>query len=515
MMIETRKENLPPADVDTGSGADTGAAAKAIAEIDTDTAPLAGDMAPLASEPVPPDAADRLGSEPVGRLLLRFSAPAITGMLVNALYNVVDRIFVGRGVGETALGGLTLVMPLMTAVMAFALLIGVGTANLISMRLGQRRRPEAERALNHCFWLLLGAGILVMIAGLLFLEPLLALLSAQEDSAAIFYARGYIKVILYGSVFWLMSFGLSHCARAQGFPAVSMGSMLIGTGMNCVLDPLFIFVFHWGVEGAALATVISWLASTVWILAFSLSKRAIISLRPLAHKFALPMARQIFLFGAAQFFLQLAVAFVQAVYNGSVSVYGAIELGGANGGDVALSGMNILHSIMTLILMPIFGINQGAQPILGYNYGAKKFARVLRAYIYAVLAATVVSSGGFLLSHIYPEGIVDLFAPNGSAALLAFAPKAIRTYTLALPLVGFQIVSANMFVVTGRPKTSLLLSMTRQLILLIPCILLFGWLGGLNGVLWATPTADSLSILLTALLIIRELRVLRRAASAL
>ena len=201
------------------------------------------------------DAADRLGVEPVGKLLLRFSLPAIVGMLVNALYNIVDRIFVGRGVDEVALGGLSLVLPLMTVFMAFSMLFGVGAANMISMRLGHGKRGEDENAFNHCFWLLLIFGIVITVLGFVFMDSLLGILGAQEGSQAIVYSRRYFKIILYGAPFSLIGFGFSHCTRAQGFPMITMISMFIGAGLNMILDPIFIFAFHWSVEGAAWALV--------------------------------------------------------------------------------------------------------------------------------------------------------------------------------------------------------------------------------------------------------------------
>jgi putative MATE family efflux protein len=213
-----------------------------------------------------PNAAERLGIEPVGRLLLRFSLPAIAGLLVNALYNVVDRVFVGRGVNEIALGGLSLVGPLMSLFMAFAMLFGIGSANLISMRLGQNRRQDAENALNHCLFLLIGIGIAIAVAGLLFTDEILSLMGAQEGSQALDYSRRYYKIIIYGTVFMQVGFGLSHCTRAQGFPTITMIAMLLGAGLNIILDPIFIFVFHLGVGGAAWATIISQFASCIWVL---------------------------------------------------------------------------------------------------------------------------------------------------------------------------------------------------------------------------------------------------------
>ncbi|MDR1411680.1 MAG: MATE family efflux transporter [Spirochaetaceae bacterium] len=457
-------------------------------------------------------AAARLGTESIGKLLLSFSIPAISGMLVNALYNVVDRVFVGRGVNELALAGLSLVMPLMTISMAFAMLFGVGSANLISMRLGQGKRKDAENALNHCFWLLAIAGILIMLAELVFLDFILSLLGAQEGSVALGYARRYYRIILYGNAFMMVGFGFSHCTRAQGFPVASMISMFIGAGMNIILDPLFIFVFGWEVEGAAIATIISQLASAVWLLVFSSGKKAAIRLRFRELKPSIQITLQIMAFGSAQFLLQFVMSGVQLLYNTSMGWYGAEGLGVGNGGDIALSGLNIAGSIMMLILMPIFGINQGAQPILGYNYGAKKFKRVRKAYLGAVGAATIVCTAGFIAVQIFPRFMVGIFAPEGSDALLQFTPTAIRIQMLMLPLAGFQIVSSNVFVVTGRPRTSIFLSLLRQCIALIPCILIFGRVWGLYGVVASAPVADGFSSILTGILIFFELKKLRTAS---
>jgi putative MATE family efflux protein len=455
------------------------------------------------------DAASRLGTEPISKLLLRFSIPAITGMMVNALYNVIDRIFVGQGVNEIALGGLSLVMPLMTVSFAFAMLFGIGAANMISMRLGQGRRQEAENALNHCFFLLTGIGLIMMTLGLIFLNPLLSLMGAQEGSEALGYAHSYFKITLFGSVFSMVGFGLSHCTRAQGFPAITMIAMVMGGVLNIFLDALFIMIFRWGVEGAALATVISQGVSATWILSFILGKKAVIKLRPSALKPSLEIVLQIMSFGSAQFLLQFIMSGVQLLLNTTMGWYGASALGVANGGDVALSGMNINGSILMLILMPVFGINQGAQPILGYNYGAKQFKRVLRAYVGAVAVATLICITGFAIAQLFTVQLVRVFTPDGSAAMMYFAPRAMRIMMLMLPVAGFQIVSANFFVVTGRPRMSIFLSLLRQCLILIPCIVIFGRVWGLWGVITATPVADALAFFITGVMILFELRKLR------
>jgi putative MATE family efflux protein len=415
-------------------------------------------------------------------------------------------------VNETALGGLSLILPLMTIGMAFAMLFGVGSANMISMRLGQGKRAEAENALNHCFFLLAGIGAVILVAGLIFIEPLLSILGAQEGSESLGYARSYLRIILFGQIFAMVGFGFSHCTRAQGFPNITMISMILGAGMNMILDPIFIFLFGWGVEGAAWATIISQLASAIWIVSFSLSSKAVIRLHFSNFKLKLKTVRQIMAFGSAQFLLQFIMSGVQLLYNTSMGWYGSEALGVANGGDVALSSMNIGGSITMMIFMPVFGRNQGAQPILGYNYGAKRFSRVLSAYLRAVASATGICILGFALTQLIPLTLVNIFAPKGSDALLRFAPWAMRVMTILLPLNGFQIVSANLFVVTGRPKISIFLTTLRQFIALIPCMLLFGRIWGLWGVVAAGPVADGFSFLLTVIMISIELRKLRAAA---
>jgi putative MATE family efflux protein len=435
----------------------------------------------------------------------------MTGMVVHALYTVVDRIFVGRAVNEAALGGLTLVMPLLTFFMALAVLFGLGSANLISIRLGEGRRKDAENVLNHCMVLLVGTGFVVMAVGLLFIDEILSLLGAQEGSLALTYAREYFRITLYASVFGLVAFGLSHCTRAQGFPRITMIAMLLAAGLNIILDALFILGFRWGVEGAAWATVVSQFVSGVFILSFCLSKKAAIPLNLAQFKPSLKTVGEIMSLGSPQFLMHIVMAFVQILLNTSLSRYGADTLGGAEGADIALSGMAIINSVAMLILMPVFGINHGVQPILGFNYGAKKFDRVLKAYVRAVAAATCICLIGFIAVQAFPMAIIRLFAPDGSATLFYFAPRAMRTFLLMLPLLGFQIISANMFTFTGRPKISIMLHMMRQCIVLIPCILIFGRIWGLWGVVAATPVADVFAFMFTGMMILFELRKLKRA----
>jgi putative MATE family efflux protein len=258
-----------------------------------------------------PDAANRLGTDSIASLLFKFSIPAITGMVVNALYNIVDRIFIGHAVNEIALGGISLVLPMMTIGLAFSMLFGIGAANMISMRLGQGKRHEAEKAINHCFFLLIGAGILMTFLGLLFLDNILSVMGAAKGSEALAFAREYFRITLYGTVFSMLSFGLSHCTRAQGFPKITMIGMILGAVLNIIFDALFILVFQWGVEGAAWATVVSQFIVTVYILFFAMSRKAIVKLKPRIFKPEIAIILQIMAFGSAQFLLQFLMSAVQ------------------------------------------------------------------------------------------------------------------------------------------------------------------------------------------------------------
>jgi Na+-driven multidrug efflux pump len=312
----------------------------------------------------------------------------------------------------------------------------------------------------------------------------------------------------------MIGFSFSHCARAQGFPTISMISMFIGAGINFVLDPLFILGFRWGVEGAAWATIIAQFVQMIWMLSFMYSKKAVIRLRLRTFKPSLNILGQMAIFGSSQFFLQFVMSGVQILSNSVMSRSGVADLGVANGGDIALSAMSIQGTFVMLVIMPIFGINQGAQPILGFNYGAKKFNRVLKAYLSAVTAASILSTLGFIMTQTLSSQLARFFAPEGSDMLLQLASTAMRITTIMMPFIGFQIVSTNFFVVTGRPKMSIILSLLRQCIVLIPCLLIFSSIWGLRGAIAAMPVADGSAILITGTMIFFEMKKLRLSIAA-
>lgn len=440
------------------------------------------------------DSSTQLGEVKVSRLLLKFSIPAIVGMLVNALYNVVDRIFIGNSVGSLGIAGITIGFPIMLVIMAFAMLIGIGANSLISIRLGEQKKSEAELILGNAMVLLITAAMIISITGLIFIEPLLSIFGAS--AAVLPYAKEYLSIILLGTVIQTVGFGMNNFIRAEGNPRIAMLTMLIGAVLNTVLDPIFIFVFGWGIRGAAAATVLSQIASTSWVLYHFLGGRSTLKVHAKNLKLHLPIVTKIVTLGAAPFLMQLAASVLNAIMNKSLTIYG---------GDIAVSGMGIVNSITMLILMPIFGINQGAQPIIGYNYGALKFDRVKQALKLAVLAATTITSIGFVLTRVFPTQLISLFNRTDES-LLNFGTRAISIYLIFLPIIGFQIVSANYFQAVGKPKHAAFLSLSRQVLVLIPALLILPKFFGLDGLLMAGPTADLTSSVITGTFLFRELR---------
>lgn len=445
--------------------------------------------------------ADQLGQEKISTLLLRFSVPAIVGMLVQALYNVVDRIFVGNGVGALGIAGLTLVFPVMLVQMAFSMLIGLGATSLISIRLGEGRKEEAEQIMSNAFVMLVINAALLSFLGLMFLDPLIRILGASE--AVLPYSRDYLSIILWGSVFQSVGFGMNHMIRAQGSPKVAMATMLIGAITNTVLDPVFIFGFGWGIKGAALATVISQIVSCTWVLSYFLRGKSHLRLDlGKARRIEFRVVLQIMSIGFAPFAMQLAASVLNLILNQSLAHYG---------GDLAISAMGVVSSINTIFLMPIFGINQGVQPIIGFNYGAKKYERVKEALRLAIFGATTLVTLGFISTRLFPTQFISLFSRN-DPELMAFGLKAMKIVMIMFPVVGFQIVGANYFQAVGKPKKAAVLSLSRQVLLLIPALLILPRFFGLNGVFYALPVSDAGSTILTGILLWRELSNLGKDA---
>ncbi len=307
------------------------------------------------------DRAERLGSENIGRLLLRFSLPAITGMLVQALYNVVDRIFIGNGVGTIGITGITVCFPIMVIFMAFGMLIGIGGTSLFSIKLGEQKRDDAEIILSNSCLLLFIISFALTAGSYIFIEPILRGFGASED--ALPYALAYLKIILLGVPLQALGYGLNNFIRAEGSPSIAMFTMIIGAVLNAILDPVFIFVLDMGIQGAALATVIAQCISCIWVVRFFFTDRALLKIRFSLMKPVWPLVRGIIAIGMAPFAMQLTMSLIVAIFNRSLLEYG---------GDTAISALGVIHSFTMFIIMPVIGVNQGAQPITGYNYVTKK-----------------------------------------------------------------------------------------------------------------------------------------------
>jgi putative MATE family efflux protein len=449
------------------------------------------------------DREKRLANENVLKLLISFSIPAIIGMLVNALYNIVDRIYIGKmeGVGQYAITGVGLNFPIMTVVMAFAMLAGIGAAATISIRLGQRKKDDAEKILGNAFTLAIIFSIIITITGLLYVDKLLILFGASDNTFG--YAKDYIVIILWGTVFNVVAFSLNHCIRAEGNPRRAASTMLVGAILNTILDPIFIFKFNMGVKGAALATIISQAVSAAWVLSYFISGKSSLKLRISNFKLNRVIIKSIFSIGVSPFAMQIAASIVSITANKSLMTYG---------GDLAIGAMTVINSVSTLFLMPIFGINQGYQPIVGFNYGAKSFKRVIDTLKYAIMAATFVVLIGFIAVQAFAPQIIKMF--NDDPRLVAIGSKGIRIYLFMLPITGFQIISGNYFQSVGKAKISMFLSLLRQVILLIPLyIILPKIFNNLTSIWFAGPIADATASILTGIFLFRELRHLTNSHS--
>ena len=428
-----------------------------------------------------------LGSEKISKLLFKFSVPAIVGMMVNALYNVVDRIYIGTSpdMGTDGIAGITVGFPIMIIFLALGVLFGVGGATNFSINLGRKKYPEAENFLGNTFSLLILAGVFFAISVRINLQTILILFGASE--AILPYAMEYMRIITLGALFNIVSIGMNHFIRADGNPKLAMYTMFLGAGTNIILDPIFIYGFKMGMAGAALATIISQFFSFLWVTSYFIGKQSRNKLKFKYLKIKLNLAVKIATLGLPGFSLQLATSALNAVLNKNLVFYG---------GDIAVSGMGVINSIQTLLIMPIIGLNQGVQPIISFNFGAKNFDRVKDAAKLAIKVATIIVTFGFIITRLFPVQLISLF--NRDPELIKFGGTAIFAWFLCFPVVGFQIVGSNFFQAIGRPKSAMLLTLTRQLILLTPAIIIFPKIWGVEGILYAAPFADFLSFLLTA-----------------
>lgn len=441
----------------------------------------------------------RLGEAEIGKLLLEFSVPAIIGMLVNTLYNIIDRIFIGHieGIGNLAMAGVGITMPIMFVLLAFGMLIGIGTATKISIKLGEHDKEGAEKLLGNAFTLIIIISIFLTVFGLIFANPLLRMFGASDN--IIGYGEQFIQVIIAGCIFNMISFGLNHSIRSDGSPKIAMISMLLSAIINIILEPIFIFGLGLGVRGGALGTVIAQAITSAWIIYYFTKGKSVLKIRWKNLKLDKKSVLSIFAIGISPFSMQLAQSAVQAVSNNSLQAYG---------GDIAVSAMTIIGSLAMVFLMPIFGLNQGLQPIIGYNFGAKKYDRVKQAVRYGVIAATIIVTIGFIVIEGAAEMLVIIF--NNDPLLVEVTSHGMRIFLIMLPLIGGQIIVTNYFQSIGKVKISMLLSLLRQVIILIPCLLIIPMFKGLDGIWIAGATSDFLSVIITFVIFIKASRELAR-----
>ncbi|MGI6548618.1 MAG: MATE family efflux transporter [Syntrophomonadales bacterium] len=437
---------------------------------------------------------DALVTESTGKLLWSFSWPAIVGMLSNALYNIVDRIFVGRGVSSLAIAATTVAFPIMVISMALSMLIGIGATALISIRLGEQKKEEAEMVAAN------GAGLLVLLPLCLslvyFAFPDAILRSFGASNEVLPLARDFTDIVMLGAVLGSIGMGMNNFIRAEGNPLRAMSTQVMGAVINGILNYVFIFHLGLGIKGSALATVLGQLFASVWVLSYYFTGRSLVKLRLKNFRPQAPIILSITAIGFAPFAMQLANSLQHVILNKTVTYYS---------GDLALSAVGILMSIITLLFMPIIGISQGAQPIIGFNYGARQTHRVKDTLKKAIISASCVSVAGYLIMMLWPTQIAGVFS-KGDTVLINMTAEAMVVYFGMTFVIGFQIVGANYFQAVGKARAAAVLSLSRQVLLFIPLLLILPRFWGIDGVWRTAPIADGLSVLITAIFVINEMR---------
>lgn len=447
---------------------------------------------------------DALGTEPVGKLLLKLAIPAITAQLVNLMYNVVDRMYIGHieGIGKLALTGVGVCLPLILLVSAFASLVGMGAAPRASIYLGKGEKSNAEGTVGNSFVLLLAISAVLTTILLVFGEKLLRSFGASENTIG--YAMQYMSIYCLGTIFVQMTIGLNPFISAQGFARISMLTVCIGAGCNILLDPIFIFGFGLGVRGAAIATILSQSVSSVWILRFLTGKKTTLRLRFSCMKLRRQWCLPALALGLSPFIMQSTESLISICFNSSLLKYG---------GDIAVGSMTILASVMQLAVTPLVGMMQGAQPITSYNFGAGNTERVKEAFRLLFITCLTYSMSVWLLVMIRPGFFIQIF--NKDPQLLAFASKALRIYMGATGIFGIQVVCQHTFVALGNAKSSLFLALFRKVILLVPLIYLMPavvpsvlQVDKATAVFMAEPVADFIAVVTTATMFFIQFRKL-------
>ena len=438
-----------------------------------------------------------LGTAPVGRLLAKLAIPTVLAQLVNMLYNIVDRIYIGRMPldGDLALTGVGLCMPIILIVAAFAALVGGGGAPRASIFMGQKRTEEAEEAMGGCFTLLIAVSLVLTAALLLWNRQFLMAFGGSPNT--IEYAVGYMNIYALGTVFVQLTLGMNAYISAQGFPRVSMISVIIGAACNIVLDPLFIYALDMGVRGAALATILSQAISCAWVLRFLFGKKTFLRLRGKYLRIRWKVVAPCLALGLASFIMQSSESVISMCFNASLQTYG---------GDIAVGAMTILTAVMQFAMLPLQGLGQGAQPILSYNYGAGNKERVKKAFFCLLKVSLTYSVVLWGLVELFPHVFASIFTPK--AELIAFSARALRIYMGGVVIFGIQVACQMAFISLGKALSSIIVAVVRKFVLLLPLIYIVPHFvtDKTMGVYLAEPIADILAVLFTAILFTFQFR---------
>lgn len=427
----------------------------------------------------------------IPRLLWYYSLPSLIGTLTNALYNVIDRVYIGQGVGAMAISGMALTFPIMNLLGAFGMLVGQGAAARVSLFLGEGNYRRANIILSNTLLLTLCFYLLVSSLSFIFLDQILAAFGGSEQTIP--YARQYMRIIIPGHIFTSLSYAFTNIMRASGHPRYAMYTLVIGALLNVAIDPIFIFALDMGIQGAAYATVISMFVSMVWVMRFYFRKDHTLHFSSDTFRIDLPTIRSILSIGLSPFLLHVSTSLVNLLMNHTLLTYG---------GDYAIGAFGIITSFTTLVVMSIIGLSQGMQPIIGYNYGAGQHKRVQHTLKLCIIVATIITSVGWIVGLTVPERVARCFSSD--ADLIAITSHGLRIYICTFVVVGFHIVVTNYFQSIGRAWVSIMLSVSRQILILIPFILLLPPYFGLNGAWMAQPTSNILSAIIAAFILWRN-----------
>lgn len=437
--------------------------------------------------------ATELGTKPIKSLLTQYAIPAIIAMTAASLYNMVDSIFIGHGVGALAISGLAITFPLMNLAAAFGSLVGVGASTLVSVKLGQKDYTTAQQILGNVVSLNLIIGIAFTFLTLLFLDPILFFFGASE--ATIPYARDYMVIILLGNVITHMYLGLNSVLRSAGHPQKAMIATILTVMINTLLDPLFIYTFHMGIKGAAVATILAQIISLAWLVKLFSQKKDLLHFKRGIYRLRKKLVENIIGIGLAPFFMNLASCFIVILINKGLHQYD---------GDLAIGAFGIVNRIVFLFVMIVMGLNQGMQPIAGYNFGAQQFHRVNQVMKMTVVIATLITTAGFLIGELIPTMAVSIFTTDQH--LTRMASTGLQIVVLCFPIIGFQMVTSNFFQSIGMAQKAIILSLSRQVLILIPCLIILPMFWGAQGVWFSMPISDAMASLIAGAMLYKQFK---------